>query len=150
LNFPPPHQQHNNIPLSASPGFGGSGGLVPQPTGYAGRGPLMAQPTGVIDPQLQMMGQIFMPTTASYGAGGVPQLPQQQQNLVSLMAQHNQEHRGAPTQQLSWALNKAEKKKYNDIFRSWDPQNTRFIDGATALSVFGATGLPKDDLARIW
>lgn len=56
---------------------------------------------------------------------------------------------GAPTQQLSWALTKAEKKKYNDIFRSW-AQNTGFIDGPTALSVFGASGLPKNDLATIW
>ncbi|KAF8801450.1 hypothetical protein BYT27DRAFT_7198246 [Phlegmacium glaucopus] len=151
LNFPPPQQQLNNNLLSASPGFGG-GGLVPQPTGYAGRGPLIAQPTGMIDPRLQMMTQTFMPinTSAPYGAGGIPQLPQQQQNLVSSMAQHNEEHRGAPTQQLSWVLTKAEKKKYNDIFRSWDAQNTKFIDGGNALSIFGASGLPKDDLARIW
>lgn len=147
LNFPP---QQNSL-LNASSGFGGGGLLAMQPTGYASRGPLVAQPTGMIDPRLQMMTQTFMPvnTSAPYGAGGVPLLPQPQQNLVSSIAQHNQEQRGAPTQQLSWALTKAEKKKYNDIFRSW-AQNTGFIDGPTALSVFGASGLPKNDLATIW
>ena len=83
-------------------------------------------------------------------APGLPQLPQQQQNLFSSMAQHNQEQRGAPTQQLSWALSKAEKKKYNDIFRSWDTQNMGLIDGKTVLSVFGASGLSQTELARIW
>lgn len=137
LNYPPPQQPNNNI-------------LTAQPTGYVTR-PLIAQPTGIVDPRLQMMAQTFMPMNpSSYGASTVPQLPPQQQNLVSSMAQHNQEQRGAPTQQLSWALTKAEKKKYNDIFRSWDTQNKGFIDGQTALSLFGASGLPQIDLARIW
>ncbi|KIK01372.1 hypothetical protein K443DRAFT_573410 [Laccaria amethystina LaAM-08-1] len=51
---------------------------------------------------------------------------------------------------MPWALSKSEKKNYDDIFRSWDAQNTGFISGHTALEVFGASGLPKDDLARIW
>ena len=99
-----------------------------------------------------MMTQTFMPTNTSapYGPGGAPQLPQQQQNLVTSIQQHNQAQRGAAQQQISWALSKAEKKNYNNIFRSWDAQNTGFISGPTALEVFGASGLPKDDLARIW
>lgn len=99
-----------------------------------------------------MMTQTFMPTNTSapYGPGGVPQLPQQQQNLVQSIQQHNQAQRGSTNQQMSWALTKAEKKNYNNIFRSWDAQNTGFISGPTALEVFGASGLPKDDLARIW
>ncbi|KAF8959742.1 hypothetical protein BDZ97DRAFT_1836791 [Flammula alnicola] len=153
LNLPPPPQP--NRLLSASPGFGGGGGLVPQPTGFAGRpvgGPLVPQMTGYVDPRITMMTQTFMPTNTSapYGPGGVPQLPQQQQNLVQSIQQHNQDQRGTTGQQISWALSKAEKKNYNNIFRSWDAQNTGFINGSTALEVFGASGLPKDDLARIW
>ncbi|KAF4614764.1 hypothetical protein D9613_003419 [Agrocybe pediades] len=154
LNLPPPQQQPNRL-LSASPGFGG-GGLVPQPTGFAGRaqGPLVPQMTGFVDPRLQMMSQTFMPvnTSAPYNAGGMPQLPQQQpnQNLVQSVQQYNQTQRGSTTQQISWALTKAEKKNYDRIFRSWDAQGTGSITGSTALEVFGASGLPKDDLARIW
>ena len=108
--------------------------------------------TGWVDPRLQMMSQTFMPinTSAPYGAGGVPQLPQQQQNLVQSIQQHNQAQRGSTGQQLSWDLTKAEKKNYDNIFRSWDAKGTGFINGGTALEVFGASGLPKDDLARIW
>ncbi|KDR82039.1 hypothetical protein GALMADRAFT_240494 [Galerina marginata CBS 339.88] len=152
LSMPP--QQPNRL-LSASPGFGG-GGLVPQPTGFPGRspGPLVPQMTGFVDPRLQMMSQTFMPinTNASgpYGAGGLPQLPQQQQNLVQSIQQHNQAQRGSVNQQMSWALTKAEKKNYDQIFRSWDKGNSGFISGANALEGFGASGLPKDDLARIW
>ncbi|KAF8172098.1 hypothetical protein BJ912DRAFT_994425 [Pholiota molesta] len=153
LNLPPPQQQPNRL-LSASPGYGG-GGLLPQATGFAGRptgGPLVPQMTGFVDPRIMMMTQTFMPTNTSapYGPGGVPQLPQQQQNLVTSIQQHNQAQRGSTQQQISWALSKAEKKNYNNIFRSWDAQNTGFIGGPTALEVFGASGLPKDDLARIW
>jgi hypothetical protein len=108
--------------------------------------------TGWVDPRLQMMSQTFMPinTAAPYSAGGVPQLPQQQQNLVQSIQQHNQAQRGSTGQQLSWDLTKAEKKNYDNIFRSWDAKGTGFINGGTALEVFGASGLPKDDLARIW
>lgn len=155
-NFLPPPPPVPPIPsqFNAPPNQANSFLNFPPPTtnNYGSRGPLIAQPTGIIDPRLQMMTQTFMPTNTSapYGAGGIPQLQPQPQNLVSSMAQYNQEQRGAPTQRLEWALTKSEKKRYNEIFRSWDAQNTRFIDGATALSVFGASGLPQNDLARIW
>ncbi|KAF9481352.1 hypothetical protein BDN70DRAFT_912316 [Pholiota conissans] len=153
LSLPPP-QQPGRL-LSASPGFAGGGGLLPQPTGFGGRpaqAPLVPQMTGFVDPRIMMMTQTFMPTNTSapYGPGGVPQLPQQQQNLVTSIQELNQTQRGTTQQQIPWALSKAEKKNYNNIFRSWDAQNTGFINGTTALEVFGASGLPKDDLARIW
>lgn len=81
---------------------------------------------------------------------GTAAVLQQQQSLFPSIAQHNHRQHGTPTQQLSWALSKAETKEYNDIFRSWDPQNTSFIDGPTALSIFRNAGLRQDDLARIW
>jgi len=98
-----------------------------------------------------MMSNTFMPVNASsFGTGMVPQVAPPQYDLQQSFQQHNQVQRGTPTPQMSWALSKAEKKQYNDIFRSWDAQSTGFISGQTALEVFGASGLPKDDLARIW
>jgi hypothetical protein len=75
--------------------------------------------------------------------------------MKSLLQYENRSHspeaaRGTARQTMPWALSKAEKKNYNDIFRNWDAQNTGFISGHTALEVFGASGLPKDDLERIW
>lgn len=130
--------------------------LQPQPTGFIGGNPggLLPQPTGFIGSNMSPGGMLPQPTGFMggnmYGTGAVPQPPPQQQSLFPSMAQPNQQQHGAPTQQLSWTLSKAEKKKYNDTFRSWDPQNTNFIDGATALNVFRDTGLPQNDLARIW
>jgi hypothetical protein len=98
-----------------------------------------------------MMTSTFMPmNTSSFGPGAAPQLAPPQYDLQQSFQQHNHVQRGNTTPQMSWGLSKAEKKQYNDIFRSWDAQGTGFISGQTALEVFGASGLPKDDLARIW
>jgi hypothetical protein len=128
-------------------------GLAPQPTGFPAAAPLVAQPTGFIDPRLRMMTSTFMPvnTSAPYAPSGAPQLaPQQGSNLQQSIIQHNQNRQGTPTQNLSWAITKAEKKQYNAIFRVWDSSSSGFLTGTTALEVFGTSGLPKDELARIW
>lgn len=151
-----PQQQQQQVPgsrfLGPSPAIGA--GLASQPTGFVGRSgiaPLVSQPTGFLDPRLQMMTNTFMPVNqSSFGTGAVPQVAPPQYDLQQSFQQHNQVQRGTATPQMSWALSKAEKKQYNDIFRSWDAQRTGFISGQTALEVFGASGLPKDDLARIW
>lgn len=141
-------------------GFGGNPGLVPQPTGFAGRtpAPLIPQVTGFVDPRLQMMSSSFLPAniSAPYGAGGIPQLaapPQQQLGGLSLQQsfqQHNQARGIGSTPKIPWTLSKAEKKQYDQIFRSWDAQGTGFISGQTALEVFGQSGIEKNELARIW
>lgn len=143
-----------------SPGFGGGPGIAPQPTGFPGRtlAPLVPQATGYVDPRLQMMSSSFMPANVSapYGAGGIPQLsapPQQQLGGLSLQQsfqQHNQAKGIGSTPKVPWALSKAEKKQYDQIFRAWDAQGNGFINGQTALEVFGQSGLDKNDLARIW
>ena len=147
LNAPPPPQP--NRLFNRSPGFGG-GSLLPQQTGFPGQQPaggmLVPQITGYVDPRLQMLSQSFMPMNTSTG---VPQLQPQPQNLVQSFQQHNQTQRGATGQQLSWALTKAEKKSYDNIFRQW-VKGERFMSGPTAIEVFGASGLSKDDLARVW
>jgi hypothetical protein len=150
LNAPPP--QPNRL-LSASPGFGG--GLHAQQTGFpgqsAGGGMLVPQITGYVDPRLQMMTQTFMPinTSSPYNNAGIPQLQPQSNNLVQSFQQHNQAQQGSATQQVSWALTKAERKEYDKIFRQW-VQGAPFMSGVTSIEVFGASGLAKDDLARIW
>jgi Ca2+-binding EF-hand superfamily protein len=63
---------------------------------------------------------------------------------------HNQEKRGTIAPKIPWNLSKAEKKTYDQTFRAWDQSGTGFIDGKTALEVFGASGLGQNDLARIW
>ena len=145
-----PQQQFQSVGLGPPTPVG----IPPQPPGFIS-GRLLPQPTGFIGGNLNL-GILPQPTgflggNTPYSAGGVPPLPQQQQqNLFPSIGQINQQQHGAPPQHLSWALTKEEKKKYNDIFRSWDPLNTRFIDGQTALNVFGASGLSQNDLARIW
>ena len=94
--------------------------------------------------------------SAPYTSGGVPQLaqlPQQQLGGLSLQQsfqQHNQAHGRGTAPKIPWALSKGEKKQYDQIFRAWDAQGTGFINGQTALEVFGQSGLDRNDLARIW
>lgn len=133
--------------------------LTAQPTGYPGAGgmrPLMPQMTGYVDPRLQMMSSTFLPANPSmpYNQAGAPQLPSAQlqggMSLQQSFQQHNQAQRGNTTPKVPWALSKAEKKNYDQIFRAWDLQSTGFINGQTALEVFGQSGLDKNDLAKIW
>lgn len=139
------------------PGAGG-GGLMPQQTGFPGRpasAPLVPQMTGFVDPRLQMMSTTFMPANPSMPyAGGLPQLQAQPLpggiSLQQGFQQHNQEMGRSAAPKVPWALSKAEKKNYDGIFRGWDTAGTGFIDGKTALEVFGASGLDRNDLAKIW
>jgi actin cytoskeleton-regulatory complex protein PAN1 len=110
--------------------------------------------TGYVDPRLQMMSTTFMPANVSspYTSGGVPQLPPTQLPGGLNLQQSFQEQAqlGTSSPKLSWALTKNEKKSYDAIFRAWDTQGTGFINGQTALEVFGQSGLDKNDLAKIW
>ncbi|KAK2460698.1 hypothetical protein APHAL10511_007168 [Amanita phalloides] len=141
LNAPP------SSSLSSSPSVN-TINLTPQQTGFGPRSaaPLASHVTGYVDRSLQLMSNTFMPLnpSAPYSAGGAPLLAPQQQNLQQSFQQQNRD------QQMSWALSKEEKKNYDQIFRSWDAQGTGFISGQTALEVFGASGLSKEELARIW
>jgi len=49
-----------------------------------------------------------------------------------------------------WAITKDEKKIYDDMFKAWDGLSRGAISGATAIEIFGQSGLEKDDLERIW
>ncbi|KAG8968021.1 hypothetical protein FRC03_008886 [Tulasnella sp. 419] len=138
--------------LSTSPV---QGALAPQQTGWAGAGGLspgglVPQMTGFAqNPQMAMMSSALMPSN-------VASLPQFQStitpgtSLQQSIQQHNLSNRGSSTQNISWALSKDERKSYDQIFRAWDSKSTGFISGSIALEVFGQSGLPQDDLAKIW
>ncbi|KAI0628815.1 hypothetical protein C8Q77DRAFT_1281081 [Trametes polyzona] len=160
---PPPQNVQNSGFLSAQQPnrfLNSSPGLTPlaaQPTGFPGGGglrPLMPQATGFVDPRLQMMSNTFLPanTSSPYNAAGMPQFQQQQSgfSLQQSFQEHNQAQRGNAAPKIPWALSKAEKKSYDQIFRAWDAGNTGFISGQTALEVFGQSGLDRNDLAKIW
>src|ERR1700761_4425324 len=162
LSQPPP-------PPAPSQRFGPSP-LLPQATGYVpgmgmgggmGMRPLVAQPTGFVDPRLSMLSSSFLPanTTAPYASvatGGSLQFNAPQLGGISAFQQAQplqpMKTGMAPPQQkqLGWALTKAEKKQYDNIFRGWDSTGSGFISGETALPVFGQRGLERNDLARIW
>lgn len=152
-------QQNRFLSPSPGPGLGSTlgPGLAPQPTGFPGGGglaarPLVAQPTGYVDPRLVMMSNTFLPANPSLPyQGGVPQFqPQTGPSLQQNFQQHNQAQRGTTAPKIPWALSKAEKKSYDQIFRAWDTSGSGFITGQTALEVFGQSGLDKNDLAMIW
>lgn len=47
-----------------------------------------------------------------------------------------------------WALSKEEKKKFTEVFAMHSQEG--FVNGDTAVRVFGQSGLPRGDLASIW
>ncbi|KAG9107167.1 hypothetical protein FRC07_008673, partial [Ceratobasidium sp. 392] len=148
-----PGQPQQQRFLSPSPG------LVPQATGWQGGGgggltaaPLVPQATGYHDPRVQMMTSTFMPA-AGFQQGGALQFaggPQGGQSLQQSMQQHNQELRGTAAPRIPWKLTRDEQKNYDQIFRAWDHGSTGFISGQMALEVFGQSGLPREELAKIW
>ncbi|THZ50498.1 hypothetical protein D6C90_02544 [Aureobasidium pullulans] len=127
-------------PMPSMPtGFGQ--GLSPQPTGFP-MAPLNAQPTG----RPGQWGLVNAP------ASGLPNLQALQQQM---MPQPGRETgfstaglRGNAT--VPWAITKDEKKIYDDMFKAWDGLSRGAISGATAIEIFGQSGLEKDDLERIW
>jgi hypothetical protein len=126
----------------------------PQP-GYGGY-PQQQQPQfgGGIQSQFVstfMPSQSIQPTP--YMDPSQMQFQQQQQGAPSLQqsfAQSNQQQTGQSTVPIPWALTADEKKRYDQIFRAWDPQGTGFIAGSLSKEVFGQAGLERDDLMDIW
>jgi hypothetical protein len=43
-----------------------------------------------------------------------------------------QQHQSHQRRQSGWAIDPAEKSKYDSIFKTWDPSNTGYIDGERA------------------
>ena len=51
---------------------------------------------------------------------------------------------------VTWAITKQEKLIYDGIFQAWDKLRQGFIDGETAIGIFGKSGLARPDLETIW
>ncbi|KAI5813117.1 hypothetical protein BZA77DRAFT_130413 [Pyronema omphalodes] len=128
------------------PGMGGVPPMPPMPTGLsslsAGSNFLQSQPTGRPGqwgyvnanqadlPGLEALQKQMMPQPGREGGWNM-------QGLVG----------NAP---IPWAVTKIEKQMYDKIFDGWDGLRKGFIGGDVAIEVFGQSGLPKDDLMRIW
>ena len=119
--------------------------LSPNQTGMPGGmiAPLDSQPTG-------MPGQWGL---VNAPAGGLPNLDALQ---ARMMPQQGREQRTFTTAGLEgtanipWAVTKEEKTRYDAVFRGWDGFNKGYIGGDVAIEVMGQSGLPKQDLERIW
>ena len=127
------------------PGFGNIPPMPPIPTGMslsAGSSFLQSQPTG-------RPGQWGYVNTPSTGLPGLEALQRQ------MMPQPGREG-GFNMQGLTgnavipWAVTKIEKQMYDKIFDGWDGLGKGFIGGDVAIEVFGQSGLPKEDLMKIW
>lgn len=106
-------------------------GLLLQPTGKPGQWGFVSTPTGGI-PGLSAMEQHFLPNT---------QLSSN--NLQNAMG-------GSLKTNVTWAITKQEKLIYDGIFQAWDKLRQGFIDGETAIGIFGKSGLARPDLETIW
>jgi hypothetical protein len=124
--------------------------MPPMPTGFGnnlspsqtGLGTLAAQPTGI-------PGQWGFVNTPSTGLPNIEALRQQ------LMPQPGRE--GAFTTSgisgnatIPWAVTKDEKKIYDQLFRAWDGLRKGYIGPDTAIEIMGQSGLPREELERIW
>ncbi|KAK9468227.1 hypothetical protein V1512DRAFT_274481 [Lipomyces arxii] len=52
--------------------------------------------------------------------------------------------------QITWAITRAEKNIYDQIFDAWDGLNRGFISGEVAAEMFRQSGLSAQDLELIW
>ncbi|KAJ1660454.1 actin organization and endocytosis protein [Dispira simplex] len=49
-----------------------------------------------------------------------------------------------------WVITTQERQRYNTTFRQWDKSGSGYISGQDAKDVFSQSGLPQQDLMRIW
>ena len=117
------------IPTGLSTLSAGSSFLQSQPTGLPGQWGFVNTPaTGL--PGLEALQQQMMPQPGREGGFNM-------QGLTGNAA-------------IPWAITKVEKQLYDKIFDGWDGLRKGYISGEVSLEVFGQSGLPKEDLMRIW
>lgn len=107
------------------------GYLQSQPTGKPGQWGFVSMPTGGI-PGLNAMELHFLPTS---------QTPSN-----NLQIQMGGDLKGNVT----WSITKQEKQIYDGIFAAWDTTRKGYIEGETAITIFGKSGLGRPDLESIW
>ncbi|KAG7833229.1 hypothetical protein KL943_004094 [Ogataea angusta] len=106
-------------------------GLTAMPTGKPGQWGFVSAPTGGL-PGLDMMQSHFMPNASS-----------QTQHLTNAMG-------GNAASNVTWAITKQEKLIYDNIFKKWDTDRKGYVEGSTAITVFGKSGLNRQELEKIW
>ncbi|QKX62488.1 uncharacterized protein TRUGW13939_09649 [Talaromyces rugulosus] len=112
-----------------SPSQTGMTALQAQPTGIPGQwGFVNAPATGL--PNIEALKQQLMPQPGREGAFSTAGLS------------------GNAT--IPWAVTKDEKKIYDQLFRAWDGLHKGYIGGETAIEIMGQSGMPRDELERIW
>lgn len=72
------------------------------------------------------------------------------QAMNTSTANTSQQHQVQGRRTSGWAIEPAEKSKYDSIFKTWDPTNTGYIDGDRARNIFSQSGLGDNVLAHIW
>ncbi|KAK9446746.1 uncharacterized protein V1518DRAFT_398113 [Limtongia smithiae] len=109
----------------------------------------MALPPGMQQLQMRMMPQQQQPAMT-----GQVQMPMQPQGALMPLASMMMPPPLAPNQtgasKIPWAITRAEKKIFDDIFDAWDGLGRGFISGETAVEILGQSGLPQNDLMQIW
>lgn len=119
--------------------------MPPMPTGMSGGmiAPLNSQPTGVPG----QWGLVNAP------ASGLPNLDALQARMMPQQGREQHTYTTAGLEgkaNIPWAVTKDEKTRYDAVFRGWDGFGKGFIGGDVAIEVFGQSGLPKQDLERVW
>ena len=161
-------QQPMGFQTVVSQPTGYSAGLLSQPTGYGQRPgvgnvpPMPPMPTGMstmsslsAGPSLLQSQPTGRPGQWGYINASSTDLPGLDALQRQMMPQPGREG-GFNMQGLTgnaaipWAVTKIEKQMYDKIFDGWDGLRKGFIGGDVAIEVFGQSGLPKDDLMRIW
>ncbi|KAK9471291.1 uncharacterized protein V1510DRAFT_437916 [Dipodascopsis tothii] len=128
-------------PMGPGSGFGAQ---APMATGYLGSQPtgaLAAQPTGV-------PGQWGFVNAPATGLPGIEAL--QARLMPQTGASGSQSGSLEGNAKIPWAVTKDEKTIYDKIFNAWDGLNKGFLAGATCVELLGQSGLPREDLERIW
>ncbi len=120
---------------SASIDSTGQARLTSQPTGKPGQWGYVNTPAQYAAqglPGISAMSAQMMPQSGVVATGGY--------SMSSLQG----------NAQIPWAITREEKAAYDSIFQAWDRQKRGFVDGPTAIEVFGQSGIPRSDLELIW
>ncbi len=135
-------------PMNMAPQMTGMPGGIPygrppmKPSQSGPGGSISSQPTG-------RPGQWGFVNAPSSGLPGIQQLQQRMMPQVGREGGYStQGLQGNAT--IPWAVTKDEKQIYDGIFNAWDGLGRGFVDGGTAIDIFGQSGLPRPELERIW
>lgn len=130
-------------------------GLQPQATGY----PAGGQYNGASIPPMPPMPTGYSGQASQFSQASLAPTPQSQASSINALRQQLMPQSGregfsseglSGNAKISFAVTHDEREAYASLFRAWDGLNRGYIDGPTAVEVFGQSGLDQDELARLW